>query len=219
MNIFKNFSAVALVAVISSLAFMNSCTKASESANNKPIKEGKIGATSFLLISDSGLSLTDTWIQGSGSALAKDPIGEIKSDKNIEISFNLDEGGSVTLSAFGSKKNESGVAFSFLRKDKVLTVIVEAAGKNSNISKNFMAFDASNEVSLIVDVHNGESPAHLLVWKGGTENPTETNALFNSKKAGDGESPGNGTGTFWGLNLSNAAVKTASIAEAKFDHE
>lgn len=189
------------------------------SSENSPSKEGNIGSTPFLLISDSGLSLADSVLKGSGSAVAKNPLGEIKDDKNIAVTFALEEGGALSVKAFGSKTNEGAVTFTFTRKEKVLSAKFEAAGKSVDVSKNFVALDASSDVSLLIDVHNGETPAHVLAWKGDIEKPDDTNALFNSEKAGDGESPGNGTGTFWGLTISKAVVKKAATGEAKFEHE
>ena len=198
--------------------FVVSCG-GNSSSDNSPSKEGSIGATPFLLISDSGLSLADSVLKGSGSAVAKNPLGEIKDEKNIAITFALEEGGSVSVKAFGSKTIDGAVTFTFTRKEKVLSAKFDAAGKSVDVSKNFVALDATSEVSLLIDVHNGETPAHVLAWKGDIEKPDDANALFNSEKAGDGESPGNGTGTFWGLTISKAVVKKASSGEAKFEHE
>ena len=123
------------------------------------------------------------------------------------------------MRAFASKTIDEGVALTFSRKGKVLSATLAASGKTVDVSKNFSALDASAEVSVLVDVHNGETPAHVLAWKGDTASPSEQNALFNSEKAGDGESAGNGKGTFWGLALSKAIVKNAAASDAKFEHE
>jgi hypothetical protein len=190
-------------------------------SNNKTssLKEGSIESTPFLLLSESGLLLADSTLQGSGVAVAKNPLGDIQADKNIALTFVLEPRGSLSVIAFGSNSNAGGVMLTFTRQEEVLLAKLEAAGKIVDISKNFVALDASSDISLLIDVHNGEIPAHILAWKGDTIMPDDTNALFNSEKAADGESPGNGTGTFWGLTLSKAIVKKASATEAKFEHE
>ncbi|MCA2961687.1 MAG: hypothetical protein IOD12_15670 [Silvanigrellales bacterium] len=213
-------TALILLMASSSAAFLTSCGGDDDSSSETPSsKEGKVGAVDFLLLSDSGLAFSGTTLAGSGSAIAKNPLGEVKDDTNLAVTFTVEEGGSVSMRAFASKTLEDGVALTLSRKGTKLSAALSAGGKSVDISKTFAALDASKEVSVLVDVHNGETPAHVLAWKGGTASPSEQNALFNSEKAGDGESAGNGKGTFWGLVLSKAVVTSAAVSDAKFEHE
>lgn len=215
----RSLPSIALSASLLSAPILVSCGGDEDSSDPAPVKEGKVDATPFLLLSESGLSLEGTTLEGSGSAIAKSPLGEVKDGKNLAVTFSVAEGGSLSIRAFSDKTLAGGVALTLTRKGASLAAKLEAAGKSVDVSKSFTAFDASGEMSLLLDVHNDETPAHVLAWKGGVATPSDSNSIFNSEKAGDGESPGNGKGTFWGLVLSKAVVTSASSAEAKFEHD
>jgi len=215
MRFFLSLSRACLLAA----ALLVSSCGSDDASPTAPSAEGTIGATPFLLVSESGLTFADGTLRGTGSAVAKDPLGEIKAGKSLAVAFTLEEGGSLAIKSFASNALEGGVVMTLSRKGKVLSAGLEAAGKTVDVSKTFAALDASTEVSVLLDVHNDETPAHVLAWKGDVAAPSDANALFNSEKAGDGTSPGNGKGTFWGLTLSKATVKKAVAAEAKFEHE
>jgi hypothetical protein len=217
----RTFSKAFLILLAStSASLLTSCGGDDDSSSDSPsTKVGKVGTTDVLLLSETGLAFSGTTLSGSGSAIVKDPLGEINDDKNVSVVFSVEDGGSLSVHAFASKTLQDGVALTLSRKGTKLLAVLSASGKNVDISKTFAALDASKEVSVLVDVHNGETPAHVLAWKGGTASPSDQNALFNSVKAGDGESAGNGKGTFWGLVLSKAVVKSASVSDAKFEHE
>jgi len=203
-----------------SAPFLSSCGGDDDSSSGTPTsKEGKVGSSDFLILSDSGLAFSETTLAGSGSAIANNPLGEIKGNKNLSVTFTVEEGGSLSLRAYASKTLDDGVALTITRKGMLLSAALAAGGKTVDVSKSFSALDASKEVSVLVDVHNKETPAHVLAWKGDTSSPSEKNALFNSEQLVDGESPGNGKGTFWGLVLSKAVVKSAASSDAKFDHD
>lgn len=213
-------TAFLLILFSSSATLLTSCGGDDDSSSDTPTsKEGKVGSTDVLLLSESGLTFSGTTLTGSGSIIAKDPLGEIKDDKNLAVTFTVEDGGFVSVRAFASKTLDDGVALTLSREGAKLSAALAASGKTIDISKAFAALDASKEVAVLVDVHNGETPAHVLAWKGGTASPSEQNALFNSEKAGDGESAGNGKGTFWGLVLSKAIVTSAAASDARFEHE
>lgn len=88
------------------------------------------------------------------------------------------------------------------------------AGKISE-GKVLEGVDAAGAITIGVDVHNDESPAHVLVWSG--SDFAEDAAAFNSE--GDGAAPGQGSATFWGLKLAKANVTAATIGDAKFSEE
>ncbi len=190
-----------------------------ESASQAPVSEGKVGTTEFVLQDSPNLKFEGESLSGEGKAAAKLPAGEIKSKKNFALNFTLDDGGSVTLAAYATEKLDKSIAVKFLRSGKVLKATLSATSKDIDISKAFGNVDATKEIAVLVDIHNDETPAHLLAWTADIASPGEANALFNSEKVGDGESPGNGQGTFWGLVLSKAKVTKAAASEAKFKEE
>jgi hypothetical protein len=212
-------STLRTAAYLSFLTFIG-CGKSNETSPPSAGLGGKIGTTDFLIPSNnSGIGFVNSAAQGSGLLLAKSPLGEPKEKKNLSLQFSLKENGSVTLQSFSRKELDNGVSVTFFRTKNSLKVTLEAEKKSVDISKNFIAFDGFSEQSFLIDIHNGETPAHVLIWKGDLADPSEANALFNSEKAGDGESAGNGKGTFWGLVLSQASVKKASVSKAKFEHD
>lgn len=217
----RTFTTASLLLLASTSAVvLSSCGGDDDASSASPSsKEGKVGTTEVLLLSETGLAFSGTTLSGSGSAIAKNPLGEVTDEKNLAVTFTVEDGGSLSVHAFASKSLQDGVVLTLSRNGTKLLAALVAGGKSVDISKTFVALDASKEVSVLIDIHNGETPAHVLAWKGGTASPSDQNALFNSEKAGDGESAGNGKGTFWGLVLSKAVVTSASVSDAKFEHE
>ena len=198
---------------------MASCGSQSDSSTGAA---KKIGSAEVVLLNAGSLQFVDSGIFGSGSIAFKNPVGEVKAKKNYALEFLLDDKASVKLVTHSNEKLENGFEFAFTRAGKTLQVVTTAEGKSVDISGagTLSSIDATQKIKVFVDVHNDETPAHVLIWNQATQDPTEENAAYNSESAeGAGDSfnsPGNGAATFWGLVLSNANVTSAQIIAPKF---
>lgn len=89
--------------------------------------------------------------------------------------------------------------------------------KKSNGTESFGAIDASGPIRLQFDVHNNETPAHVLAWNRDLgDSFTDATAVFNSEE--NDNSPGIGSGTRWGVRLSGATVTRAELGAVKAGH-
>lgn len=184
-----------------------------------PQSETKLADVEFVYLVPDTLVGTSEGVSGSGKMAAKLPLGEIKDKKNLKVKTTLQDQGSVTLYAFANRELTQGLSIELKRMGSKLTVNLKKGETSTDISKSFAAIDASKEVHLLFDVHNDEEPAHLLAWAGETPSPSEDNALYNSEKESDGAAPGNGEGTYWGVQLSQAKVTLLAPAAPLFSEE
>lgn len=173
--------------------------------------QGKFGSSSYVVVNEGNLKRKNSEIKGTGTFVFKQPIGEIGSNRHYDLDFNLEDGGSLTLVAHGDNKLNRGVEVVFSRKAEALELTFAASGSESS-TRVVKGIPASGAIHVGVDVHNEESPAHILIWSG--NNYSEDAALFNSEE--DNVVPGKGSATFWGLKLIKARVTKAAISSAKF---
>lgn len=192
---------------------VSACGKENSSA---AVAEGKIGNIDFKILNSAGLSFDASTLIGSGDVVAKLPLATNKdSGKNIALTFFLEDSGSLAVNAFSSASLENGINVVFTRSGSSLKA--KTTHKDSTSQEKNLTLNASSPVSVLIDVHNDESPAHILIWNGTEATPSEENALFNTEK--DAESAGQGTETFWGLSLSKAKIINASLSDTKYEHE
>jgi hypothetical protein len=176
--------------------------------------ERKLSGQDYTVLGEATLTSATDSVTGKGSLIFKLPLGEVGSAKNYNLTFSLEDGGYVTLASHTTDKLSSGAEVVLTRSDKSLSLKLKASGGETT-AKTLDSIDASKAVTVSIDVHNGETPAHILVWKDGEKSPSDDNAVFNSDA--DGATPGNGAGTFWGLSLEKATVSEAALAEARFE--
>lgn len=164
------------------------------------------------LLSGSLTSTADT-LSGSGSAVFNTPLSGVSSKQSYALTFTLSDGGSLQLHSNASNALASGVYVEFSRSGAALTVKLKQGAGETDVSAAFSGVSASGTISIVVDVHNDETPAHILAWTGTSY--TEGAATLNSEDSGN-NAPGNGTGQYWGLVLSNATVTRANKGDPKF---
>ena len=198
------FNAFTRALALSSLVLALACSKSSGSST-------AAAATTTL---SGSVQTTGSGYTGSGSLIYNTPLDSIQSGHSWALAFTLQDGGSLTLLSNTNNQLGSGVAVRFARTGAVLSVTLKAAGAETDVSSAFTSVDASGSMSLQVDIHNDETPAHVLVWSG--TDFSEGAALLNSEDAGN-EVPGSGSGTFWGLELNNATVSTIERTSPKFE--
>jgi hypothetical protein len=192
------------------LALVYGCGNVSNAVANTANEE-KLGSLTYIVLDAGDLQRTDTKISGTGRVAFKEPIGEIGSKKDYAVAFTLEDGGTLKLVPHGDDKLAGAVSVALARSGSKVTATLSAGG-NDAAGRVLEGVDASKEMKLYIDVHNDETPSHILVWSGADF--SEDKALLNSEK--DGETPGHGGGTFWGLALTKATVTEVEISNAKF---
>jgi len=170
---------------------------------------------------DGSLAVTNGSIQGTGSLIFDSRYEEFKSAGSYSLDFSLEEGGSVKLVSHANENLMNGFELEFRRQGSgagSLKVALLAQGSAWNAVTNFAAINAAEAIRLQADVHNDESPAHVLVWSRLLgEDFAKEKSVLNSADEVDG-SPGIGTGVRWGLVLNKATVTRAEKSEPKFGH-
>ncbi len=185
-----------------------------------------LGQTGRLLSAD-GLAVTESKIEGQGSLLFDQSFSEFRTGASYALDFSLVEGGRLTLVSHGHDDLSGGFELEFQRRGSgpgSLKVTLRASGRsldtiNAHGIDMFGGMDAAGPLRFQIDVHNNESPAHLLVWSRLlSDNFAEDQALLNTEDDVDLShgSPGIGVGTRWGLRLENAILTRAQKGNPVF---
>ena len=168
----------------------------------------------------SGTSYTDL---GGGKMLMSEALSDVSAGFNFEFSFTLADGGSITFTSFASSQLSNGFEIKFSRAGTKLNVQATAQGQTQDWSSMFSSIDASQNVTLTMDVHNDESPAHVMIWQGEkSPDKDHTNTLYNSAEdsvdLNYDASPGNGFGRAWGFTLDNAQLLKVKLSASQDGH-
>ena len=115
-----------------------------------------------------------------------------------------------------------------------------SSGETTVEAGHLEGVDGAGTIKLTIDVHNDEGDkGHFLVWNtdsidGKTGEELEELALINTEsdehehfhmfdsdehEHEEATSPGKGSGTYWGVTLSNATLTSATTGEVKFEEE
>ncbi len=176
-------------------------------------------------------------VEGFGELLFLCPLEQVQSQHSFELSFELEEGGSVTFVSFANGELQHGFEIEWRRQHEELVVQARSGGVEQNWSGpswaprfaegHFASVHASKPLQFTVDIHNWETPAHVLIWQGlrKPQRQTPHQALFNSatdtlelKNNYPQSSPGNGQGRFWGLRLDGARITGANFGAPLAGH-
>jgi len=181
-------------------------------------KEIQFGSQKVRVVSGS-LNVVSGSIQGSGGLIFDSRYEEFKSGGSYGVDFSIDDGGSLTVVSHSNESLASGFELEFRREGASLKATLRAQGNSWSATNQFAAVNAAGVVRLQMDVHNDESPAHVVVWDqtASGDDFSENRAILKSNEEVDG-SPGIGTGTRWGLKLNKATITRAERSEPKFQH-
>jgi hypothetical protein len=200
------------------LFFVMSCGGDDDSSAD-PAKEGLVGSTTFVRQGEATVAFADGFVSGTGKVAAKQPLGDLASEKNFSLAFTLEDGGSLALVGYAKDTLEGGVVMKFERTGAAVKATLSVADQSIDLSPVFTNVNATNEIGVTIDIHNGETPAHVIAWTADIANPDKSNPVYESEgdEPSRGAVPGNGQGTFWGLELAKAKVTRADVGEAKFE--
>jgi hypothetical protein len=167
-------------------------------------------------------------LQGTGAVVFGSQFGEVRSGGSVALKFSLEDGGSLTLVSHADSSLGNGYELEFRRLGTgtgSLKVLLRAQGNTRDTVNDFgqdvfSGIDASLPMKLQIDVHNNESPAHVMVWSRLiTDDFSETAAILNTEDEVEKSngSPGIGSGIRWGLKLNRANVTRAEPSPPKFE--
>ena len=202
-----------LVAGLSAVAMLAACGKSESSKNTKAdsFQGEKVGVSE-----DSELALTEETVSGTGSFVYKDPIGESSEDKSYVVSFKLADKASLELRSHTNNKLSKGVNLRFTRDGKNVKLVYGGESEKPKTIELLKNVDESKNIELSIDVHNSETPSHVLVWSSSEAKKGEESALFNSDA--DVDTREKGTGVYWGFILDNATLNSAKSGGPIFGH-
>jgi hypothetical protein len=178
--------------------------------------DGTFGGKAYQKVSDEGLSLSDDELKGTGTVLFRDPLGEVAGEKNISLDFSLEDGGSLSLVTYADTSLKNGVNLTFSRRGSSLNATLEVGSQKTDV-RTVLSQDPFSKITLDIDVHNAETPVHVMVWNRGVTSYTSSNALFDSETS-QMQIQGNGTASYWGVALTKASITKAVVTEAKLAH-
>lgn len=160
---------------------------------------------------------------GEGKGLMPDSLSEIQGSANFEMSFSLQESGSAVFYFFAKEGLNDGIAIEFKKEQGQLKVLASAQGVQQEWSSLFSGIDTSGVMTFTLDVHNNESPAHIMLWLGSKNSSlNHRNTVYNSAEdsldLNYDAAPGNGLGRSWGFQLNNAELMTFQKSTAQDAH-
>ena len=168
-----------------------------------------------VLSGDTTLTPTDSSVSGTGSVVFTSSLGAVDSGKHFQVGALLDEGESVTIHAYSDEQLANGIDLTITRPENTPTSL-EVILDNVNISGSFTTVAADQTINILMDVHNDENPAHVLIWPEGETKFGEDTTLINSEDTSPVTSQG--AGAFWGLTLEDGAeITSASASEDRFE--
>jgi hypothetical protein len=190
------------------------CKKDDDKTTDLP--QGTFGEQTYYVLESGNLEQTEGLLKGSGALVFASPLNAIQSQDNFALEFTIAEGGSLSLVTHSDGSLSDGLTVQFERTgtELISSLKADGAGTGDNV---LSGVDASGPVSLAVDVHNNETPTHVLIWNAVNGSFEEDEALYNSEE--DEDAPGVGKGTLWGLVLRNATVTKVERGEPKFTEE
>lgn len=192
---------------------LTSCGKSSDENENGT----QWGGIEYTYLDHGDLKVKNNTLQGTGTVLFKQPIaGGVDGGHHLNLNFTLSPDSTLIVNTYADNQLKDGVELIFsVSAAGKLSVKMKKGETATDVSGSFLEVDVTKPISLSIDVHNNEDPAHVLVWNGNETDFSEAKALLNSEEEGHAV-PGKGKGNYWGLTLHKAEVAKADISEEKF---
>ncbi|KYG63114.1 hypothetical protein AZI86_15475 [Bdellovibrio bacteriovorus] len=114
--------------------------------------------------------------------------------------------------------NTRGIVVKFSRNGASVDVTISVNGTSRTVSSSKLAFYYPASLDLILDVHNVNNQARVLIWRRDVVGYTAANADVDTSRSGDLSSSLtglSGAGGFVGLEILNATVSAASVTAQK----
>lgn len=170
------------------------CSDDKPAGTGGPAQSVKVGNQTFAVMEGSADGPTATLVD----------TNPLKYELNkFTLSFNLEEGGSVTLLANGGVRLANAGEVKFSRDGgKLVEAKATFAGQTHDFLPALGEVDATQTVNVIVEVHQ-EGKSHVLVYLPGQEVGEENEAQFPQL-----------TGKNWGVRRHRAQLLAVDVSEA-----
>lgn len=190
------------------------CGKSSDNDENGT----QWGGIEYTYLDQGDLKVENNTLQGTGTILFKQPLnGGTDSGHHLNLDFTLSPDSTLIVNTYADNQLKDGIQLVFsVSSAGKLSVLLKHGETATDVSGSFMEVDVTKPVSLSIDVHNDEDPAHVLVWNGDETEFKEETALLNSEEE-DHNVPGKGKDSYWGLTLHKAQVSKTELSDAKFE--
>ena len=185
--------------------FLN-VSELSGSSQNPPTLNG-----AQYVVFEGSLTSTPTAVSGTGSFIFMNPRAQ--SCNNFKTQFTLEDQGQLVLWTNAQAKLQNGIGIKFVRDGKNLKVFLVGRSADIDVTNRFKGIDASKTLTLFLDVHNSENPAHVVVWN---QNLNHGSIRYNS--GSHGKAPPKGLGNLWGYSIKKAKIVAATAGKPAFDH-
>lgn len=201
---------------ISGLLFQTlGCGSDSSDDTTSDLPSTSVGGNPFKVFEKETLEEKEDTITGTATILNPDPSVSTGSGQHYSLAGSLpDNGSKLTLHAFANNSLDEGVEIEFTHNEGTTEGVITVGGESVTLTG--LSDISPTSFAIEIDVHNDETPAHVLIWATGTDF-SEDAALFNSEE--DGELGGNGSGTYWGISLSNSSLSKATGGEPEFEED
>ncbi len=161
---------------------------------------------------DATVLLDPSFISGQGSVLFVSPVSDQTESIQVNLAVSIPDSASITLHTFANSDLDGGLDLLLSRSGLAYQASIASNGTTEDISAYFADLSLSAAMTLSIDIHNGVTPARVVIWN--TESKDPGDALFDSKTSGI-SAPGNGLGKFFGLTLNQSLVTVSHIGEAR----
>ncbi|WP_141733118.1 hypothetical protein [Oligoflexus tunisiensis] len=201
------------VQVLMGLVTVATCACSKDEKKESSLPEGSFAGQTYYVVEAGDLERSESLLRGSGAIVFASPLNAIASQDNFALEFTVNDGGTLGLVTHANNALEQGLTVQFERAGTELVAILNADGAGTD-DHALSGIDASGPVALAIDVHNNETPAHVLIWNAVNGSWEEDAALYNSES--DADAPGQGKALLWGLVLRDAELKSVTRSAAKF---
>jgi hypothetical protein len=193
---------------------------------------GAFDETEEQVIDTSSLLKEDGTLEGTGRFLAPNSLGQVRGSRSFHLNFKLvNDGSSLTLTAFANQELLEGVGLEFIRVADQLEVRIFGGGTEITIRDRFTQIRADRTIELMIDIHNDhDDAAHLFIWpylgdaarNYGPQNALVNTDFFKLPDFFDGfdfpdwhDQSVKGNGPFWGLDLDDVIVDIFKVGPPK----
>lgn len=148
-----------------------------------------------------------------GLFVANAPLESAASGSNYTFQIEIEPNGSFELVSHAQSGLNNGISLAFSREadSTGLQLIAQAGSSTADWSAALASVDATQPISLSIDIHNDEEgAAHILIWSGET-------LLLNSAETTTAPSPGLGRGVLWGVKLNSSTILSITRSEPRHE--
>lgn len=181
------------------------------------------GIDSNTAVSGSFSTHDNSKIEGSGTVMFTELLN-LSSNRSLALAGSLNDAvGSSALTAVFYTNNSAipstdGIAVAFIRSGASVNVQISYNGNSSMVESSKLAFYFPAALDVIIDFHNVNSQARVLIWRRNLVEYAVATADVDTSRTGDLATPlpiQRGAGPYAGLILQNATVTSARLGTQK----